>query len=156
MELKSYIKGTNIKKFCCEYWKSVSKDLINSQFEVINKADIPDSLKVTIQETINVWSNYCPSCGLSLSSPDTSQGVNTKRSLAQYTHSSTCRQCNGTGKAGRSKDSKAKCTFCLGTGEITPKKNSVDALLKIEELKNKIRKENKPIDPESLNPDLIK
>jgi len=145
-----------MKKFCCEYWKSVSRDLIDSQFDVINKADLPESLKVTIQSIINIWSNYCPSCGLSLSSPDTSQGVNIKRSTAQSTH--LCSSCRGTGGAGGVPrlPKNALCIPCLGTGKITPKKNNADALVQIEELKAKIRQENKPVDPASLNPKLIK
>ena len=147
--------GDSMRKFCCELWKSC----INEIQEFAEDKVCVDALVSNAQfEAIKLWSNYCPSCGLSLSSPDTPQGVHIKHLSAKPTHPHplVCRSCNGTGNAGGLKDSKAKCTPCLGTGKIVPEKEISDALVKIEDLKNKIKRENKPIDPESLNPSLIK
>ena len=142
-----------MKKFCCATWQSSVEQVKEFAGQDIEKAGL---LKDALVEAISLWPSYCPSCGLSLSSPDISQGVNIKHTVAQSTHPLTCGSCKGNGHAGGIITAKAKCTPCLGTGKITPKKNNADALVKIEELKAKIRKENKPVDPESLNPKLIK
>jgi len=132
-----------MKKFCCATWQSAVKQVQDTAGYDLDKAGL---LKDALVEAISLWPNYCPSCGLSLASDfKPEDAVSPPSSKAQSTHPITCQSCRGNGHAGGAKDSTAKCMTCIGTGKVTINKNVGDKLANIEDLKTKIRRENKPV-----------
>ena len=138
-----------MKSFCCEVWKSSVTNIKEEAGVIVIKDEAISLITASQLEAISLWSNYCPSCGLGLK-PDTSQvkqsnDPTSQSQSATSTVKHTCVQCNGTGFAGGIKDGSVKCLTCLGEKTITQKVINTDKVATVEELKTKIRKENKPL-----------
>lgn len=143
--------ASNMDKFCCTLWRSCVSDIQHVACTQVNESRASSLIYQAQIQAIELWSNYCPVCGLSLKekSAGLSQGNVASVSPAQPTLTSiSCKACGGTGKL---KDG-MNCINCFVLQSTKQERKAIQGITRANELREKLlRKQNENKTQETKN-----
>lgn len=159
-----------MKSSCCITWLALSEELAEAKAAELQKLveqGLPRSMFATLADVLLNMSNYCPVCGQQLlqipavdtaprpnaeTRPVTAKSVTPPPPPSPALPKAKCGACHGEGSRGCDENGiENLCGQCLGKGvmDATNKAKfdvAVDRLMRAEDEKDRLAKENRPID----------